>query len=82
MAEETDIDYKALYEGLQAELEQARLTILKMRQMRNPLDMIDSNRIRAWVQRNYLILVLGFMLASFLISAYKALWRDSHESTE
>lgn len=80
--EETDIDYKALYEGLQAELEQARLTILKMRQMRNPLDMIDSNRIRAWVQQNYLILVLGFMLASFLISAYKALWRDSHESTE
>ena len=80
--DETDIDYKALYEGLQAELEQARLTILKMRQMRNPLDMIDSNRIRAWIQTNYLILVLGFMLASFLISAYKALWRDSHESTE
>jgi hypothetical protein len=82
METEETIDYKALYEGLQAELEQARLTILKMRQMRNPLDMIDSNRIRAFVQRNYLLIVLALMLASFIISAYKALWRDSHESTE
>lgn len=68
-----EIDYQALYEGLQSELEQARLAILKMRQARSPLDHVNGDVVRAFVQKNYLVIVVGIMLATALISSLKTL---------
>ena len=70
---DAEIDYKALYEGLQSELEQARLTILKMRQTRSPLDKMNGDTIRTFVQKNYLVILVGLMLASFIMSSLKML---------
>ena len=68
-----EIDYQKLYEGLQSELEQARITILKMRQTRSPLDKVNGDTIRTFVQKNYLVIIVGFMLASFIVSSLKIL---------
>ena len=61
-----EIDYKALYEGVQHELEQARLTILKMRHARNPLDKLDIDKVRAFVQKNYVLIILALVAVSYL----------------
>ncbi len=60
MAEEAD--YKALYEQVQAELEQARLTIMRLRFVRSPLDHLNGDAVRKFVQQNYLVLILAIML--------------------
>jgi hypothetical protein len=70
---ESEIDYQALYDGVVNELEQARLTILKMRQTRSPLDKLDGDTIRTFVQKNYLVIVVCMMLATFVVSSLKTL---------
>jgi hypothetical protein len=70
MAEE-DINYKAMYEAVRNELEQARLTIVRMRHARNPLDKLDGDAIRKFVQKNYLVIIASIMILSFLISSMK-----------
>ena len=57
-----EIDYAAMVERLQQELLEARQTILKLRYARNPLDHLDADKIRKFVQQNYLVLLLGIML--------------------
>lgn len=68
-----EIDYQALYEGIREELEQARLTILKMRQARSPLDHVTGEHIRTFVQKNYLVIVVSVMLATFIVSSLKTM---------
>ncbi len=68
-----EIDYQALYDGVVSELEQARLTILKMRQTRSPLDRVNGENIRSFVQKNYLVIVVCMMLATFVVSSLKTL---------
>ena len=61
-----EIDYQALVEKLQKELEAARLTIVKMRHSRNLLERLDGDAIRKFVQQNYLVIVVGFFLLEFI----------------
>ncbi len=68
---EEQIDYKVLYEQVQAELQAARLAILKLRHARNPLDKLDGDAIRKFVQKNYLVIIASIMILSFLISSAK-----------
>jgi hypothetical protein len=80
--ETDDIDYKALYEGLQSELEQARIAILTMRQTRNPLDKLDMDKVRTFVHKNYVMIVVAIMLLTFVVSSLKtikSLFKDSKE---
>ncbi len=74
-----DIDYKAVAESLQHELEQTRMIILNMR-YRNTLNFSPENA-RKFIERNYLIIVLGIMLLSFVISSLGTLrdLRDFHK---
>lgn len=67
------INYQVLCEGLQHELEQARLTILKMRQTRSPFDQVNGDTIRTFVQKNYLVIVVGVMLATCVISSLRTI---------
>ncbi len=79
MAEDA-IDYQSLYEGLQNELEQARLTILKMRQEHTLRP--DIVALRNFVQENYVLIVVSVMVLTFIVSSLKTLrelWRD-HEA--
>jgi hypothetical protein len=66
-----EIDYKALYEGIQGELEQARITILTMRQART--FQIDGDAIRAFVNKNYVVILVSIMLASLIFSSLKTI---------
>jgi heme/copper-type cytochrome/quinol oxidase subunit 1 len=66
MTEEA-IDYQALYESIQSELEQARLTILKMRTARNPLENVNMDKIRKFVTENYLVIFLAVMAIELII---------------
>ena len=68
-----EIDYQAMVEQLQKELEAARLTILKLRHARNPLDHLDADKIRKFVQQNYLVLLLGIMLFEVLFKIVTSL---------
>ena len=67
------IDYQAMVEKLQADLEEARLTIVKMRFARNPLDRLDGESIRKFVEKNYVVIVVAIMLLSFLLSSLKTI---------
>jgi hypothetical protein len=68
-----EIDYKAVCEQIQHELEQARLEILKLRNVRNPLEQVDGDKLRAFVQKNYLLIIVGMMLVSFIIGSMKTI---------
>ena len=65
-----EIDYQALYEQVQAELETARLTILSMRQPKAPITLAA---IRSFVNRNYILIVVTVMLLTFIVSSLKSL---------
>jgi hypothetical protein len=66
-----DIDYKAVAESLQRELEQTRMIILGMRN-RTALNFSPENA-RRFIERNYLTIVVSIMLLSFVISSLGAL---------
>lgn len=66
-----EIDYKALVEKLQKELEVARLTIVKMRHSRNLLERLDGDAIRKFVQQNYLVIIVAFFLVEFIYKVAK-----------
>jgi hypothetical protein len=68
---EEEIDYKALYERIQGELIEARISILKMRQA--PMFRVDQAGIRAWIQENYIVIVVAIMFATFVISGLSTL---------
>ena len=65
----TDVDYKAIAEQLQRELEQARLTILKMRYQHNPLSRVTVEGTRAWVAKNYFMLLATSILFSIIFGS-------------
>jgi hypothetical protein len=67
-----EIDYKVLYEGVVHDLEQARLTILKMRYNSHSFG-IDGEKIKEWVQENYVVIAVAVMLLSFTVSLTKAI---------
>lgn len=64
-----DVDYKALYEQIQKELTAARFTILRMKH--KPEYTIDGDALRVWIQKNYLVIVVSIMLATFVLSSLK-----------
>lgn len=66
-----EIDYQAMVEKLQADLEEARLTIVKMRFARSPLDRLNGEAIRKFVEKNYVVIVVAIMLLSFILSSLK-----------
>lgn len=71
MSELDSVDYKALYEQVQQELEAARITILGMRNARNPLGNVNVSTIRAFVNQNYVVIVVAIMLLSLIVSFLK-----------
>jgi hypothetical protein len=70
-----DTDYKAVVEQLQKDLEQARLTIMSLRYVHSPLDRLNSDSIRRFVQQNYLVLILAIMLSEVIFKVVVALIR-------
>ena len=70
------IDYKAVSEKLQRDLEEARLAILKMHTARSFLDKINGESIRNFVQRNYTVIVLILLAVSY-IGGLIIEWRKS-----
>ena len=70
---EEPIDYQALYEGIQNELEQARITILKMRRASSPFDRLNGDTIRIWIHKNYVVIVVAIMILTFLVSSLKTI---------
>jgi hypothetical protein len=73
-----EIDYKAISEKLQRDLEQARLTILEMRYNTHSFG-IDGERVKEWVQENYVVIAVAIMLLSFIVSALKAVGALFHK---
>ena len=70
---EEGIDYQALYESVQNELEQARITILKMRRQSPPFGNVNGDTIRIWVNKNYVVIVVAIMILTFLVSSLKTI---------
>jgi hypothetical protein len=70
---EESIDYQALYESVQNELEQARITILKMRHASTPFDRLNGDNIRHFVNKNYVVIVVCIMILTFLVSSLKTI---------
>ncbi len=68
-----DIDYKALYESVQSELEQARLALLKMRYAHNPFEHFTAEQVRQFVAKNYLVIIVAMMLLSLIVSSLKTI---------
>ena len=68
-----ELDYKAIAEKLQPDLELARLEIVKMRFARSPLDRLDGDSIRKFVEKNYVVIVVVLMLLSFILSSLKTI---------
>jgi hypothetical protein len=74
MEEADSIDYKAMYEHMVEELEQARIAILDLRRTRGLLGSVSPEGLRSWVSRNYLLIVVGVMLGTFIVSSLKTLF--------
>lgn len=68
-----EVDYKAIAEQLQRDLEIARLTIVKMRFARNPLTRVKADTVREFVAKNYLVILVAIMLFSFILSSLKTI---------
>jgi len=68
-----DIDYKALYEQVQQELEAARIAILNMRSAGSIFDKVNADSIRQFAQKNYVVIVLVLLLLSFIVSSLKTI---------
>ena len=68
-----DIDYKALYESVQSELEQARLAIVKMRYAHRPFEHLTAEQVRQFVYKNYLLIIVAMMLLSLIFSSLKTI---------
>jgi hypothetical protein len=73
MEEAESIDYKRMYEHMVNELEQARIAILDLRRKQNMLGNVSGDSIRAWVNRNYIVIVVGVMLTTVIVSSIKTL---------
>jgi hypothetical protein len=71
--EDESIDYKAMYEHMVNELEQARIAILDLRRTRGLSGLVSTDAARSWVSRNYLLIVVGVMLGTFIVSSLKTL---------
>jgi hypothetical protein len=71
-----EIDYQAVAEGLQHDLEQARLDLMKLKYARS-LYKIDFGAIRDFAQRNYIVLMLLIFATHALISVALE-WRQKH----
>ena len=69
----SEIDYQSLYEGVVEELEQARLTILKMRYSRALS--IDLDQLKDALAKNYILFAtiasIGIILVCFVDVIYK-----------
>jgi hypothetical protein len=70
---EEEPDYKAMYEHMVNELEQARIAILALRRTRGLSGLISPESARAWVSRNYVLIVVGVMLGTFIVSSLKTI---------
>lgn len=71
-----DIDYKALYEGIAEELEDARRRIVDLHFAANRvsyLQHLSLTDIRGFVFKNYLLIVVTIMLLGFVFSSLSTL---------
>ena len=75
-----DIDYKTLYEKVSDELTQARIAILDLRRKQGMN--FSFNAVSGWVTRNYLLIVVGVMLGSFVISMFRMFFDMLSSSNE
>ena len=74
-----DIDYQALYEQVQRELEATKIAMLKMRNSRGMH--IDMDRVRAFAQKNYILIVIGLMVLSFLVSTVRDIYSTRRKTS-
>lgn len=69
---EEKIDYQAIAETLQRELEQARITILKLRYS-HTIFPLDIESIRDFIIENSTVIIVAMMLLSFILGSLKTI---------
>jgi hypothetical protein len=77
-----EINLAGVVETLQHENERLRLHILKMRTAHHPLEAINPDGIRAWIIKNYFIIVaVGFilMVALSFVDTARGLFNKNEE---
>ncbi len=66
MSEEA-IDYQALYEQVQKELERTKLAMLKLRNSRNLFADFNSSGVKAFITKYHVIITIAFYLLTLAI---------------
>ncbi len=72
-----EIDYKTLFESMQGENERLRLRIVKLRTSSSLFEKLDMENIRAFVEENYLTIVVALSILITLLSLITAVVRLS-----
>lgn len=74
-----EIDYQAVSEALQHDLEQARLECMKLKYARSMMALPTIKDVRDFAQRNYIVLMLLIFACHALVSVAIEWKQKKHE---